>query len=264
MLSKLLLGSMVTVGGVGLVAGTTALSYLRMGITSVRQEIAERIPVQVELQRARQMIAELKPEIAENLRRFAKEEVDLERLEEELETKRQRSDKARSDVVRLKDDLERGKERFVYAKKSYTAEEVKEDLATRFRQLQTQEATVEKLDQVFHARQKNLIAARQKLDSMLSAKRQLEVEVENLQARLTMVEVAEASSRVTVHDSQLSKTRELIDSIGSRIDVAEKLLDAEVEPTGAIPVDQPQSEDLLDQISRYFGEPQVETVVVTP
>jgi chromosome segregation ATPase len=235
-----------------------------MGITSVRQEIADRIPVQVELQRARQMIAELKPEIAENLRRIAKEEVDLERLQEELETKQQRADKARSDVVRLKDDLESGKERFVYAKKSYTAEQVKEDLATRFRQLQTQEATVEKLDQVFHARQKNLIAARQKLDSMLSAKRQLEVEVENLQARLTMVEVAEASSRVTVHDSQLSKTRDLIDAIGSRIDVAEKLLDAEVEPTGAIPVDQPQSEDLLDQISRYFGEPQVETVVVTP
>ncbi len=82
----------------------------------------------------------------------------------------------------------------------------------------------------------------------------LEVEVENLQARLTMVQVAETSSKLTINDSQLSKTRQLLDDIASRIDVAEKMIHSEGAIDGGIQVEEVESTDLVSQIADYFGE----------
>ncbi len=131
-------------------------------------------------------------------------------------------------------------------------------MANRFKQFQVHEQTTDKLSQVLAAREKNLDAARRKLDGMLSAKRELEVEIENLQARLTMVEVAQTSSPVSLDDSQLSNTRKLLDEIRTRIDVQETLVASEGALDGAIQLDDPTSPDLLNEIADYFGEGRAE------
>lgn len=254
MLKKVLIGSAIAAGGAGLLLGTSAVSYVKLGVASVQQGIKDSIPVEVEIKRAKEMISDLKPEIADNLRMIAKEEVEVARLSTEIDNKHLVLDKAKRDILRMKDDLTSGASRFVYAKKQYTSEEVKDDLANKFKNFQTQEATVSNLEKVLSARQKRLSATRQKLDSMLAAKRQLEVEVENLQARLTMVQVAETSSKLTINDSQLSKTRQLLDDIASRIDVAEKMIHSEGAIDGGIQVEEVESTDLVSQIADYFGE----------
>jgi hypothetical protein len=96
---------------------------------------------------------------------------------------------------------------------------------------------------------------------MLAAKRELEVQVENLQARLTMVEVAQAGSRFAVDDSALGSVRKVLDEISTRIEVAEKLVDC-VDHCGSVPVgEEITSEDLVDQISEYFSRGNAETSV---
>jgi chromosome segregation ATPase len=263
MLKKLMIGSAIAVGGVGLLVGAPFFSYVRSGVSSARQAIRESIPVEVEIKRARDMITDLKPEIADNLRVIAREEVEVNRLAEEVKNKQGSLAKGRKDILRLKDDIQTGSSHFVYASKTYTSDQVKDDLSNRFKQFQTQEATTAKLEKILEARTKNLDAARRKLDEMLAAKRQLEVEVENLQARLTMVQVAETSSKVHVNDSHLSRTRELLDDIRSRIDVAEKMIENEGVLEGNIPLEEQAPADLVDQITDYFGEgrSEVETLV---
>lgn len=255
MLKKLLIGTAIAAGGTGLVMGTSALSYMRMGVASVRQGIKDRIPVEVEIQRAREMISQLKPEIVENLRVIKNEEVEVEKLASELDNNHHLLAKAKKDILKLKDFLESGSSHFVSSRRSYTCDEVRDDLANKFKNFQTQEATIGKLEKVLEAREKNLGAARQKLDAMLAAKRQLEVDVENLQARLTMVQVAETTSKLVVNDSQLSQTRKLLDEIGSKIDVAERMIHCEGLIDGGIQVDDEltSSKDLVGQITEYFG-----------
>ena len=263
MLKKVLIGSAIAVGSVGVLVGAPFFSYVKSGVSSARQAIRESIPVEVEIKRARDMISDLKPEIADNLRVIAREEVEVKRLNEEVSKKQEGLAKARRDIMRLKDDLQSGGSHFVYASKTYTSSQVKDDLSNRFKQFQTQEATTDKLEKILEARTKNLDAARRKLDEMLAAKRQLEVEVENLQARLTMVQVAETSSQITVNDSHLSRTRELLDDIRSRIDVAEQMIQNEGVLEGSINLEEETPTDLVDQITDYFGEgrSEVETLV---
>ena len=57
---------------------------------------------------------------------------------------------------------------------------------------------------------------------MLAAKRKLEVDVEHLEARLKMVEAAQTTSDYAFDDSRLSRVKELITDLRTRLDVAER------------------------------------------
>ncbi len=140
-----------------------------------------------------------------------------------------------------------------YAGRQYTAKQVKVDLANRFERFKTHDATLTSLRDIQAARRKSLDAARQKLDGMLAARRQLEVDVENLEARFKMVEVAQLTSDVNIDDSQLARVKELITDVRTRLNVAERLANTQADLDGEIPVLAPESDDIVNQISEYFN-----------
>lgn len=265
MCKKFAMMGMVGLLGAATLAGTGAWSYMRTGYHSVTEAARSSVPIEWEIKRARQMISDLKPEIAKNLQVVAREEVEVKRLAQEIYQKETMLAKSADEIKRLKSDLEKRPVRYVYAGRSYSEEQVRDDLATRFKRFVTHEETTNKLTEVLRAREKNLDAARRKLDGMLSAKRELEVEIENLQARLTMVEVAKTSSPVSVDDSHLSETRQLLDEIRTRIDVEETMVANEGILEGTIPLSEETSPDLLDEIADYFGEgrAEVESLIST-
>lgn len=265
MLRKFFMSSLIVAMVTGGLVATGAWSYLRTGVSEASRAVKDSVPVEWELKRARQMIQDLKPEIAKNMQVVAKEEVSVQRLSEEITTKKNLLTKSRDDIMRLKDDLKSGSVHFVYAGRKYSQDQVRDDLTNRFKQFQVHEATTQKLSQVLAAREKNLDAARRKLDEMLTAKRELEVEVENLQARQTMVEVAQTSNPVSLDDSHLSSTRQLLDDIRTRIDVAERMTASEGALSGTIQLDEPTTNDVLQEIADYFGEgrSEIESLVST-
>ncbi len=210
------------------------------------------------------MITNLEPEIRDNMTRIAKEEVEVAKIERDLVRQEKLLAKSRTEIFRLKNDLDSGHSQFVYAGRSYSANQVKTDLANRFQHFRTAEGTVEQLQKILRARENCLNAAREKLEGTLAAKRQLEVEVENLEARAKMVEVAQTTSEFNFDDSQLSRTRELINDINTRLEVSEKLLNQDVQLHDRIPLDEevtPSSDDVLDAVTKYFsGRPEVESL----
>jgi phage shock protein A len=256
MLKKILIGSAIVGGSSVALLGTSALSYVRTGVHSIRQEVKNQIPVEVEITRCRDMIRQIDPEIAHNLQTIAREEVEIERLQREVSTKKEKLATAKGQIMRLRADLTENKPHYVYASRKYSPDQVREDLTNRFEHFKSQETNVEQLDRMLIAREQKLQAARNNLDQMLAAKRQLEVELENLEARHTMVQVATTSSKLNLDVSQLSQTRELLEEIATRIDVAEKLAASEGIPMGAIPVDEPVSSDVLEEIANYFDRNQ--------
>lgn len=254
MLKKFFMTSLIVATVAGGLLATGAWSYLRTGVSEASRAVKDSVPIEWEMKRARQMIEDLKPEIAKNMQVVAKEEVGVQRLNDEINSKKNQLTKGRDEIMRLKDDLKAGSVQYVYAGRKYTQQQVREDLTNRFKQFQVHEATTQKLSQVLSAREKNLDAARRKLDEMLAAKRELEVEVENLQARMTMVEVAQTSSRISIDDSHLSSTRQLLDEIRSRIDVAERINASEGVLNGSIQLDETTNSDVIQEIADYFGE----------
>jgi chromosome segregation ATPase len=236
-----------------LTVGVPLMGYTRCGLSWLRDSATDAVPMEWELKRARQMITDLKPEIASNAKRIAKEKVEVARLQQQLDETDRRLGESKSDIQRLSEDLRNGSERFTYGGRTYTSEQVKDDLSNRFKRFKTRRETADKLHQMLAARQASLNAAHERMDAMLTAKRQLEVEVENLQARLAALRVAQTSSQLSLDDSQLSRTRALLDEIAARIDVEEETMAVDVEYFGEIDLDESSDENLLDEISSYFN-----------
>jgi tellurite resistance protein/uncharacterized coiled-coil protein SlyX len=258
------------VGGVivlllGLFFGRDAISYSKTSLGWVRQSVKDAVPVEFELTRARDMIKGLRPEIEHNMHVIATEEVEIDGLRTQLASGEKQLAKNKADIERLTTDLKKGDSHFIYCGKSYTGKQVETDLTNRFEQFKVKEATVAKLRQILAARESGLNAGREKLKAMQAAKAQLEVDVANLEARLEMVQVAQTSSNFNFDDSRLSRTKELVKDIGTRIDVAEKLVNAEVTPAGQINLDEPTATNITEQITNYFkqaGEKEAEQNVV--
>jgi chromosome segregation ATPase len=248
---------MLVIGGgaalVGvLLVGRDALSYLRTSAGYVTDAVQEAVPVEFQIDRARGMIQDLVPEVRKNMHIIAKEEVEVQRLDEQIGESETRLSKEKDQLLRLKADVASGKDTFQYASRSYTAGEVRTDLANRFERYKTGEATTASLKEIRNARQRSLVAAQQKLEGMLASKRQLQVEVENLEARVQMIAAAKATSNYQFDDSRLGRVKELVASLKNRLSVAEKLVNAEVYYHDEIPLDKATPENIVEQVSEHF------------
>lgn len=248
--------SIVVAAGVLLLLGLAyGRSHVSTAVGIAKQTFEDSVPLTFELKRAREEIKRLQPEIERNMHSIAEVEVEVAKLERQVSTSEDRLAKDRGEIMRLKGDLDSGSEVFVYANRNYSAQQVKADLTRRFDTFKTQEATLTSKQQQLDAKQRMLVAAREKLEGMLAAKRQLEVDVENLEARLKMVEVAQTTCEFNFDDSQLAQTKELIDQIRTRIEVAEKLVNADAEYFDRIPLEETEANrDIGEEITNYFGE----------
>jgi chromosome segregation ATPase len=262
MLKKLLLvGAGVLLLG-GLFFGTSAVSYVSTFVGGVRESVENNVPIEFHLKRARDMVKDLDPEIRNARIKIAKEESELGKLRSRLNGAEQQLAKNESDIQRLNQDLLRGQSTYVYVNKTYSASDVEKDLENRFARYEVKKENADIMRKVIDAREIGLSAAQEKLSEMMTAKQQLGLEIENLQGRLAMVEVAKTASEINIDNSQLARTRDLLDEIEARIQVEESMLDVDGDAPGAIVLDAPESENISERVTKYFnGETAEENLV---
>lgn len=255
MIRKTVIGAVVLAVASTLTFGRDVFSYMRTMGCSARQAIKAEVPIEFELQRARDMVANLVPDIRQCMHVIAEEEVNVEHLSRDVARFETDLNKQKGEILALRNDVERNDTTYRYAGRVYSCCDVKRDLAQRFERFKTAEATLASKRQILTAREKSIVAARGKLDGMLSAKRDLEVQIENLDARIKTVQAAQTASSVQLDDSQLARAKKLILDLNKQLDVAQRLLDAEGNFTGVIPVETAAQvpEDLGSQIDDYFG-----------
>jgi len=254
---KRILFSTIGLGLLGMfIFGRTAASYVSTSWARLTDSVEQSVPVEFQIDRARKMVKDLVPDIQRNMHVIAKEEVEVDRLQHQITDSEQRLAKDKAELMRLKADASSAQDHFTYAGRTYTLDQVKTDLANRFERFKTSDATLSSLRQMCSAREKSLDAARQKLEGMLAARRQLEVDVENLEARNKMVEVAQTTSNYQFDDSQLGRVKELVTDLRTRLQVAEKMVNADSSLHDEIPLDQTTPANIVDQVGQYFSPDQ--------
>ncbi len=237
----------------GLFFGRDAASYVSTSVGWVKDSVKESVPPEFELERARRMVKELVPDIRKNMHVIAQEEVEVARLEREISATETALVKDKSDLSRLSGDLKTQPVSFNYGGREYSEEQVKRDLKARFDRYRTKEATLESLKEIHEARLTSLQAAQNKLAGMQTAKRQLEVDLQNLEAKLKMVEAAQTTCDYNFDDSRLSRCKELVSDLRTRLDVAQRLVDAEGTEIGEIPLDETVSGDIVAEVDDYLA-----------
>lgn len=254
MLKKSLLVAAAAALLLGLLFGRDAVSYVGASVAQLHQSVKDNVPIEFELERARREIKHLTPEIRKNIHAIAAEEVELDRIAASIESLETKLAKEEGEIMTLKDDLKSGESFVYYNDKQFSQDEVRTDLERRFETFKTMDATLSTLHKQYDARKKSLDAASDKLAAMKAAKEELIVTVDNLEARMKMVEVAKTTSDLNLDDSRLARTKELINEIDNRIKTEEKMLNHIVESDYRIPVSKPEpTKDVSQEIDEYFG-----------
>ena len=252
MIKKAIIGTGITLMLGLFFFGRDMASYVNTSARYMRDSVQESVPTEFKIEMARNMIADLGPEIEKNMLAIAREEVEVERIEKQIADNEALLADQKNDLLRLRKDLATGKEVFTYGRRAYTVEQVKLDLSNRFDIYQTKEKTLDSLRDKYDARSNALTAAQDKLQTLIAAKDELEAEVESLEAQAEMVAAAEAANTYHFDDSKLGRVRKLVSELQTRLDVAARMANSENYYAGQIQLDDEAPEDIADRVSEYF------------
>src|SRR6478609_9256706 len=104
--------------GVGLTSlvlfGRDAASYVKTSYHRVTSTVQDRVPVDFQIDRAKQMVRDLDPEIRNSMHVIAKEEVAVDQLNQQIETNQEKVGKDKQDILRLQADLGQNKSVYHY------------------------------------------------------------------------------------------------------------------------------------------------------
>jgi multidrug resistance efflux pump len=240
----------------GLLFGGKVIPYVQTAFQKVKASAQDSVPVSFQLDAAKAQLKKIDPEIKQMVWQIAKEKAQVKKLAANLE--KQTSDIAseRQKMLTLRNHVSSGEKFYVGTNgKAYTNERVESELRQRFNRFQIAEKTLDKSTQILALRESSLDSALEQLDEAKSQQRELEIQIENLTARHRMNEVATTASQINIDNSQLSKTRQMLEDIDARLSAEEEMMDLIPQYTGQIPVgddDYSGDTNILDEMDAYF------------
>lgn len=244
-------GLLITV----IVFGRDFASYLITSADVVSDSVREQIPVAFELDRARHMIEALAPQIKKDRYAIAREQVELENLQSRIDELVESQTLEKRSLERLQKRLESQTKSRRRANGVSRTEPIARIAETRFSTYKTQEATLENLRRTYDARREAVESKQSNLELLVAAKHQLSAEVECLEARQRLTQVAGQQNDIHDDDSQLMRTRELIQDVETRVRIAERMAVTNHQVSdGVFNIDDRTSKHISERIGQYFAD----------
>ncbi len=239
----------------GLVFGKDLTSYLHSSARAIRTAAKDAIPIEFELQRAKDLLEGILPEMQTNVRVIATEEVEVASLESDVQRNQKALEQEQARLAQMADAMSIQQVSYTFGGRDYTREQVKNDLARRFDRYKEAESVQESKKRLLESRKGSLVAAMQRLEKTREQKALLEQKIATLEGQYRLVQAAAAGSQLQVDDTKLAQTEKLIGEIKKRLDVAERVLAHQATFVPQIDVDAVNEKELLAQIQEHFASP---------
>jgi chromosome segregation ATPase len=253
MVKKGLVGTALTGGLLALLFGTSAPNYVLTAFHKVRHSAQRAVPIEFEIDKARQEIAKLEPAIQDQMEVLVKAEFEAERLEKEIVAKREQLNQEGRELQALNERLKTG-DLHLTGGVAYTDKEIKNDLVRRMDYYKNLKSSLAAKQETLKVRQKNVIAARDGLTAMQAARRDLKVRLEGVEARLNQLKATRAQSEFSFDDSAVGKAKESVTELESRLEQMarlDELKDKYAERGISVTVE--PSRDVSKEIDAEFG-----------
>lgn len=248
---------LAVIGSGSVFLGLDVCSYFNTTTKKISQNIKGSVPIQFEIDRAKNMLDSILPEIKENMALIAEEEVKVLQLQNEIDTLDGKMQTTKEEMLILKSDLEENPDNqtFVYGGRKYTRSQVETDLSKRLKNHQLDQVNLENKLKILGIKQTNLVTARSQLQAYLNNQKELEVAIEQLQSRLKMVELAKSTTPYSFDESQLGKIKELVSDLNSRVAVEEQYVNNTNQFQNDIVLtenDNTKNKDIVFKVSDYL------------
>jgi len=257
MLKKLLIAVVAVAVGLTVVKSTKMGSLMRVKWNEATAWCNKQIPVPTEIARLRDEISRLGNETKGHCQVIAEEMVAVDNLKREVSEAEAKLEKQKKKVTAMRDALnEGGNKLVVLGEEKYPRVRVEKQLGRDFDLYKTCEAQLAAKKKLLESREVCLAKAREQLSAMQDSRRDLEVQVSQLEAEYNTLKVAQTKSKFNLDDSALSKVKDGVNALRDRIAVEQKKAAFEAEfVDGPISVgDTVKTKDLLKEIDAKFSK----------
>ncbi len=244
-----------------LIFGTDLFSYVDTATGTVRETARESVPLEFELQRARDLIRDILPEIQANVRLIARDEVEIAGIEKDIAASREQFEKDRNTLAALREKLGTQEVSFQLGSRTIDRQRLTELVAMKFERLKEAELILASKEKLLETRQHSLQAAMQMLDRAKHRKAELENKVEALTAQHRLLKASSVGSPTQLNDSKLARADQLLSDIQKRIDVSERVLAHEQVDELLLETGVVDEASLLAEIDEHLGKPKSPMII---
>jgi chromosome segregation ATPase len=266
MLRKIAFAAVAVVAGLFILNSTHLGSYARTAWHKIKKTAKCQVPLEFQLESARNEIAQLIPDMKNHIDLIAQETQAVQRLKDEITLTRANLAEHKKNLLAMKDDLKKGEVKYLYGDRFYSADRVSQKLARDLASCQRCEKELETREKMLEAKETALDAAREQLASMKSEKEKLEVLVEQMEAELKTLRLAQTRSQFHLDDSRLSHIKQTLADIRDQMRAQQTASELTAEfLNDSIPVAQPKTvpskDQVIKQVEAYLGDDKAESSV---
>ncbi len=256
LVKKGLVGAALGAGTLFLVFGTHAPSYVKTAIHKFRRDAHNRVPVQFDIDRARDEINRLVPAIRDNIEVLARVEVETDQLELEINKTRANLDTETKAMLAARDNLKKGEFRLAgHGRVLYTESELKADLARRLDHVKRIGGILESKEATYKAKKNEAVALRQQLDNTMATKKTLTTKLDEIEARLRMVQATQSKNEFDFDDTALARAKESVTDLEKRLEIMSRRAEMEGRfAEGLAPETSEATRDVVKEIDAEFGQ----------
>lgn len=251
LVKKGVLGAALGAGALYMAFGTSAPSYVRTAFNGVRSGVKNNVPIEFEIRRAREEVANLEPAIKRNIAEIAQADVDVKDLSDEIAATKSNLDKEKASMLslrdRLRDDLR------LAGGSTPSADDLKGDLARRFDSYKLASKVLENKEATLAAKRKSLEAAKVQLRQMADAKKQMLTKIDEIEARQKMIQTTKESRDFNFDDGALASVKQTVSELAKRLDKEARIAEMEGKYSEGLTITSEPGRDVVKEIDGEFG-----------
>jgi len=217
LMKKGLIGAAVGAGALALIFGTAAPSYVKTAFHKARHSVKGSVPVEFEIERARNEISALKPAIEEAIEAVVKAEFEVGNLEKEIaDTRTELNIEGRA--LQARNEMLKSGDLHATGGGAYNVNELKTKLAQQMDHYKLVKTVLAEKQETLKIRQKNLTTAREGLEAMKTARRDLTARVEGIEARLNQIKASRAASEFSFDESAVGRAKQTVSELELKLE----------------------------------------------
>lgn len=201
----------------------TTWSYLKTGHFLIGKTIRENVPIQFEIERLGQIIAEGRQNLRQDEQQVALVEVQCEQLKEEIEALEKSLQASAQEMAQLRDLLKSTSNTVAIGTKTYDREEVEAELNRRLDEYEVRKASLEEKRKRYEERNEYVKQQKRRLAEDWRTLEQLVLQQEALQDQKRLMDSQPVEGERAFDRNKIVQAKQLAEELNARLKAQQKV-----------------------------------------
>lgn len=239
--------------------GSELVSMVQTSARSLQESARQSVPVEFELQRAKDKVNKILPDLQSQVRMIAEEEVAIASLTKEVQQDENRLLAEEAKLADLRDEMRTTQVSFTINRRNLDRQQLTEHFKSRFDHFKQGQNSLDAKQRLLDKRKDSLNSALTMLDQMRTRQSELKLKVESLAAQHRLIKASQVQTGTLADNSQLSQADQLLSQLETRLAVAQRVLDYRGDLYDLPAENTVVAEtDVLAEFDQYFDPPSSE------